>query len=141
MGENEEKTNAITKVLSANDTGETEGHQAGTHIPKSSSLLSFFPRLNELRKNPRVPLHFTDQEGKTWAFSFIYYNNKFFGGTRNEYRLTGMTKYMRRYNLKAGDRLTLYRDDRDHHRIEHEKSVEEPSDVLRLGSSWKVIRI
>jgi hypothetical protein len=134
-------TNSITKILSANDTGETGTHQAGTHIPKSPSILSFFPMLNKLHRNPRVPLHITDQEGETWHFSFIYYNNKFFGGTRNEYRLTGMTKYLRRYNLKAGDRLTLYRNDRNDYRIEYVRSREGPSDVLYLGNSWKVVRI
>ena len=36
---------SITKVLSANDTGETGGHQAGILVPKEERLLSFFPAL------------------------------------------------------------------------------------------------
>ena len=38
-----------------------------------------------------------------------YYNNRFFGGTRNEYRLTGMTSFIRQHNLKAGDTVILSR--------------------------------
>lgn len=141
MGTSSKKTDAVEKVLSANDTGETGGHQAGTHIPKYPSMLAFFPELNRSSKNPRISINCIDQDGNNWNFSFIYYNNRFFGGTRNEYRLTGMTKYVRRYNLKAGDRLTLYRDNRNRYRIEFVKSRKEPSDVLELGSSWKIINI
>lgn len=141
MGTSSKKTNAIEKVLSANDTGETGSHQAGTHIPKYPSMLAFFPELNRSYKNPRIPINCIDQDGNNWNFSFIYYNNRFFGGTRNEYRLIGMTKYIRRYNLKAGDRLALHRDNRNRYRIQFTRSREEPSDVLELGSSWKIINI
>ena len=44
---------AITKELSANDTGHTGGHQAGILIPKNSRILSFFPKLGTESKNPR----------------------------------------------------------------------------------------
>ena len=88
------RTNAIEKMLSRNDTGETGGHQAGILIPKKPEILSFFPSLNSEEKNPRLLITFHDHMGEQWSFYFIYYNNKFFGGTRNEYRLTGMTKYL-----------------------------------------------
>ncbi len=132
---------AIAKVLSSNDTGETGSHQAGTHIPKTSSVITFFPGLKRDTKNPRVALYFIDQKGIEWCFSFIYYNNKFFGRTRNEYRLTGMTRYFNKYDLKAGDRLILRRDERNGYRIEYIKSAEQPEDVIYLGNTWKVIRI
>ena len=50
----EKKTLAISKELSANDTGATGGHQSGMVIPKDPQILSFFP-----------PLDKEDQESKT----------------------------------------------------------------------------
>ena len=97
-----DRPSAITKVLSKNDTGETGGHQAGILVPKDPNILAFFPPLDSSTKNPRVRLNFFDPQGSLWKFSFIYYNNYFFGGTRNEYRLTWMTALIRNYNLKAG---------------------------------------
>ncbi len=41
----------ITKVLSANDTGETGGHQAGMLVPKEGRILAFFPSLDPSEKN------------------------------------------------------------------------------------------
>ena len=38
------RTNAVEKILSRNDTGETGGHQAGIHVPKKKEILSFFQR-------------------------------------------------------------------------------------------------
>ena len=73
----------IEKTLSRNDTGETGSHQAGIAIPKKKGILSFFPDLDNKIKNPRILLNFTDSSGKLWEFSFIYYNNKYFDGTRN----------------------------------------------------------
>ena len=100
---------AITKVLSMNDTGETGGHQAGILVPKGGEILKFFPDLGNKEKNPRVVMYFLDDSGKTWKLNFIYYNNKFFDskGTRNEYRLTGMTAFFRENDLHAGDSITL----------------------------------
>jgi hypothetical protein len=136
----------IVKVLSANDTGETGGHQAGLLIPRKDEILSFFPKLDGAQLNPRAHLHFEDQEGRFWEFAFIYYNNKFFGGTRNEYRLTRMTKYIRDAGLATGDEVILkYRADGNYF-ISYQRETaaliteqEEGGTVLRLGSGWKVI--
>ncbi len=100
---------AITKILSMNDTGETGGHQAGILVPKGGEVLCFFPDLGNEEKNPRCSMYFRDDAGKTWKLNFIYYNNRFFDekGTRNEYRLTGMTAFFRQNSLKAGDSITL----------------------------------
>lgn len=139
-----EKT--ISKVLSANDTGETGGHQSGLLIPKEEQILSFFPTLDGSDFNPRAHLQFEDPEGKFWEFAFIYYNNKFFGGTRNEYRLTRMTKYIRQAGLKAGDEIVMHFRSTEGYSISHRRdkptaSVEDEKGgtVLRLGSGWKVI--
>ena len=103
------RVKAISKVLSANDTGETGGHQAGICVPKGSDALLFFPDLGNATKNPRVALVFEDDWGQRWHFNFIYYNNKFHSpkGTRNEYRLTGLTRFFRENGLKAGDEIML----------------------------------
>lgn len=136
-----EKTSAISKVLSANDTGETGGHQAGILIPKQKNILSFFPEMGIETKNPRAKLSFIDSSGEEWRFSFIYYNNKFFGGTRNEYRLTGMTSFIRQHNLKAGDTVTLQRLEDGMYLLKYDRANAENSSVLRLGSTWKVVEL
>ena len=137
------RTNSIQKVLSRNDTGETGGHQAGILIPKKEGILSFFPALDGDEKNPRLKIAFHDHLGEEWSFSFIYYNNRFFGGTRNEYRLTGMTRYMKAYGLKSGDTIVLSREDGGFYTVKHSKNngAERPDGTLKLGNSWKVVRI
>lgn len=143
---------AISKVLSMNDTGETGGHQAGILVPKCGEILHFFPDLGNEEKNPRTALYFVDESGKSWKFNFIYYNNRFFdeNGTRNEYRLTGMTKYFRENNLKAGDTIILIHlpDGTDEIRYKRETTLVLRESVtpygttrkrLVIGSDWKVI--
>lgn len=135
-------TQQIAKVLSANDTGETGGHQAGILVPRDPSILAFFPELDIKQLNPRVHLKFIDSSGKFWEFAFIYYNNKFFGGTRNEYRLTRMTKYIRQANLITGDEIRLSREgDRFH--ISHIKSQvpEFKGNVIKLSTAWRTVSI
>ena len=134
----------IAKILSANDTGETGGHQAGILVPREERLLSFFPRLDARQYNPRCHLNFLDDGGTFWEFAFIYYNNSMFEGTRNEYRLTRMTKYIRQANLAAGDEVILTRDEDDRYRISHKRKQQTESTktgVLRLGTGWRVVEI
>lgn len=143
---------AITKTLSQNDTGETGGHQAGICVPKSGDVLKFFPDIGNEEKNPRVSLYFVDSSGKEWKFNFIYYNNKFFDpeGTRNEYRLTGMTAFLRENNLKAGDEITLIHKEDDTYFIQYKRRVNynmkviktengEEKKRLMIGCDWKII--
>ena len=130
--------NAIQKTLSANDTGATGGHQAGVLVPKGGDVLRFFPRLDPTCKNPRAVIDVVDDTGCEWAFSFIYYNNRFFGGTRNEYRLTGMTAFFREFNLKPGDTIVLQREADRLIRIRFERAQKQTT-KLRLSASWKVI--
>lgn len=131
-------TQAVEKILSPNDVGETGGHQAGFLIPKQGGILSFFPTLDASTKNPRVVLDVIDDVKKEWSFSFIYYNNRFFDGTRNEYRLTGMTAYFREYNLKVGDTIILSKEGQRVVRISFRR-LNEGRPVLKLSSAWKVI--
>ena len=136
----------VTKVLSANDTGETGGHQAGLLIPKRPELLAFFPPLDPGVKNPRVHLLFEDDAGTRWEFAFIYYNNRFFGGTRNEYRLTRMTRYMREAGLVKGDVAILRRAPDGSYSISYRRrrdgqpaSRDPGRPILRLGKQWTII--
>ena len=137
-----ERPQAITKELSRNDTGETGGHQAGMLIPRDSQVLSFFPRLDPGEYNPRHQLTFRDSLGSKWVFSFIYYNNKFFGGTRNEYRLTCMTPFIRAHNLRAGDKVTLSRDEENRFQVTYAREKDEESDGrLKLGTAWRIVNL
>lgn len=101
---------AYEKTLTANDTGETGGHQAGIHIPKSQSeLLALLPLLDSTRKNPDAWLEMTDETGIIWRFRYIHYNNKFHdeSGTRDEYRITHMTKFFRAVGAVEGDIMVI----------------------------------
>ena len=138
----------ITKILSANDTGESGGHQAGLLIPRREEFLSFFPRLNPNTLNPRVHLLFDDQAGRQWEFAFIYYNNRFFGGTRNEFRLTRMTKYLQESDLKTGDEVLMHRHVDRSYSISYKRAnepritrLETGRTILRIGKTWKIIDV
>lgn len=135
----------IRKTLSPNDAGETGGHQAGILIPKEPRILSFFPVLDVEERNPRCHLLFEDPVGEVWELAYIYYNNRRFGGTRNEYRLTRLTRYIRQAMLGSGDEIILRRDECGLYFIDHRFAGSSPSilrePVLRLGSGWTVIDI
>lgn len=98
------------KILTANDTGETGGHQAGIHIPKSQGeLIALLPKLDPSQKNPDAWLEVRDDSGTVWRFRYIYYNNKLHDahGTRDEYRITHMTGFFRAVGAAAEDTLVL----------------------------------
>lgn len=130
----------IIKVLSANDLGETGSHQAGMLIPKIDEILSFFPPFDGKTKNPSTYISFTDDAGDKWNFRYIYYNNKFFGGTRNEYRLTRMTKFFRTKTLKVGDNLKFYKQD-GKFMISHERQSTIQKDYIKLSDSWVTVKL
>jgi hypothetical protein len=136
---------AIAKTLSANDTGDTGGHQAGILVPKEPRIVSFFPSLDRKLKNPRHHLIFYDEDGGRWEFAFIYYNNLFFGGTRNEYRLTRMTSFIRQNGLKPGDDVILRHDPlTTRWSVTYRRATRlhwTASGALRLGSTWKEIKL
>lgn len=136
-------TRHISKILSANDTGDTGGHQAGILVPKDPEILAFFPKLDAAKYNPRCLLHFMDENGHIWDFAFIYYNNRLFGGTRNEYRLTRMTKYLRQASLVPGDEVTLSRDKGDRYLVAYRRKAKlerTATGALKLGSAWRIVR-
>ena len=97
----------VIKKLSKNDLGITGSHQSGFVVPKLIARMEFFPVLNSLEYNPRKIISVICN-GKSWQFSYIYYNNKLHGkGTRDEYRITGLAAFFRDNNCKEGDSLKI----------------------------------
>ena len=96
------------KILSANDVGKTGSHQAGIHLKKSvaESLCTF----QRLEKNPRTIIRCTDPDDNFWDFTIIHYNNKFFGGTRNEFRMTHLSGFFRKWDCSEGETLRIGKD-------------------------------
>ena len=72
------------KFLSANDTGETGGHQSGIYIPKNSISL-IFDAPGEKGQNKETFNKIKWQNDFETDAHFKYYGQ----GTRNEYRITG----------------------------------------------------
>lgn len=135
---------SISKILSDNDTGATGSHQAGILVPKNPAVLGFFPALDRRQKNPRAVLRLADDIGREWRFTFIYYNNSLFGGTRDEYRLTHMTEFIRRHNLKTEDEVIFSREEHGPFRVSFRRRNSPrvgSNGVLRLRSGWKVLSI
>lgn len=132
---------SISKLLSPNDVGLTGTHQSGMLVPKKNEILTFFPTLITDTKNPRKTIDFLDENGRNWKFSFIFYNNIFYGGTRNEYRLTRMTKFISTNNLNVGDEIILTRNNLNEYRISIKKLTKNSDGKLTLSTTWKVINI
>lgn len=136
------------KTLSANDVGATGGHQAGILIPKSETdLLDFLPALDCSIKNPDAWISCLDESGTMWRFRFVYYNNRLHdpSGTRNEYRITYMTRYFREAEARPGDTIELSREEGKSHytvRIIDERIEAPPKDEqqifrIKIKSSWR----
>lgn len=136
------KSHKIVKKLSANDIGVTGTHQSGILIPKNIDIISFFPKLDKEKLNPRVHIRFKDEGDKEWEFAFIYYNNYFFGGTRNEYRLTRMTNYLKSKSLSLDDEIILCKQN-DTYFVCYNRmlSVKNSNNELQLGTNWRVVKI
>lgn len=80
--------NWYIKRLSRNDTLANNTHQAGPYIPKTF-IFRVLPDLhNDSVLNPRVALKTTILGQTQLDVTAIWYNNKLFGQTRNEVRLT-----------------------------------------------------
>ncbi len=103
---------AFRKTLSANDVGSTKAHQAGIHVPKTEkALLEFLPPLDPGQRNPDAWIECIDEDGKIHRFRYVYYNNRLHDehGTRNEYRITYTTGYLRQTGAEEGDVLEISR--------------------------------
>lgn len=82
----------LVKRLAANDTGATGAHQAGPYVPRVFIAELFAEVLNRRSEvNPRVTfdVRVASHDAPPADVTLIWYNNRLFGGTRNEFRLTG----------------------------------------------------
>ncbi|MGV8870051.1 MAG: EcoRII N-terminal effector-binding domain-containing protein [Janthinobacterium svalbardensis] len=138
----------FTKILSANDVGKTGAHQGGVLIPKTEAeLLSILPSLDPAIKNPDAWIECLDEIGVTRRFRFVYYNNKLHDekGTRNEYRLTYMTRYFRDLAANEGDTFEISGGkDKFNYNIRIVRPLAEPVEQeeekfirIKITSSWR----
>lgn len=80
----------IIKRLSGNDTGLTGGHQVGMYVP-SSFVKAVMPEVcttEKLNPDKFFDCYIASNDCLQTRVRAIYYNNKFFDGTRNEFRIT-----------------------------------------------------
>jgi hypothetical protein len=116
----------------------------GILVPKTGAILEFFPILQANLKNPRRSIVFFDEDEGRIELYFIYYNNNKFGGTRDEYRLTGLTRYMRERGLRLGDVLLFGSDPQRRYRIGYIRRPDRVSTgKLKLGrdGGWRVVQL
>lgn len=129
---------SVEKVLSENDLGLTKSHQAGFLIPKYLIKQGMFETLTSQELNPRIRLKMTEKEiDQHWYFSYIYYNNKHFGGSRSEYRLTGLASFLREHSLRPGDAIVFTRVDQYDYEIRINKAKTGAS--VLTNESWAAI--
>lgn len=139
------------KALTKNDTGETGGHQAGIVVPrKNAGLLDFFPALELEEFNPDAWIVCEDPDGEQWKMRYIYYNGKTFSpakSTRNEYRITYMTKFFSKWGAKSGDSVVFTSTDNptnfkirikpNEDQCENIYSINEPKPIVLKG--WRPV--
>jgi len=126
------------KRLSDNDVGKTNSHQAGFLIPKLFVKEGLFEKFTDEQLNPRLKLKFIDlTDNSEIYFTYIYYNNKFFGGTRHEYRLTGLTRWIKNHGLRSGDTMQISRINKFDYTIGIIKSERRPSTLSE--ESWTAL--
>jgi hypothetical protein len=134
----------FAKTLSPNDVGSTGSHQAGILVPKSDAeLLSFFPHLDATKLNPDAWITCEEGAGREWRLRLIYYNNRLHSprGTRNEYRLTHLTEFLRINSAQVGDSLVFTATTESHrYRIALEKMMSDGREdgIIRLRGWHRV---
>ncbi len=138
----------FAKLLTRNDIGVTNSHQAGVHVPKSEDgPLSILPWLDPTIKNPEAYIYCEDEQGLEWRFRFIYYNSKLHsscdqqsgikkGGTRNEYRLSLVRPYLTHCRAEVGDCLVLRPLCSNRYSISLRKNTSEAVSIVKL-KGWQ----
>ena len=130
-------TQTYAKLLSKTDVGENGTHQGGICVPKS--LTPFFPNLNTKRFNPDVWLELVDTEGYRWPMRYLYYNGRTFNppkNTRNEYRITHMSKFFKSWNITAGDSILFTSTE---HKLVYKVSISSKENPLEIQTPRKEI--
>jgi type II restriction enzyme len=123
---------AYCKFLSANDTGDTGGHQAGIYVAKNAIPILFdTPGVRGENKDRFVRVRW--QDDFTTDSRFIYYGT----GTRNEYRITRFGKdfpYLQTEH--TGDLFVFVKNDEDDYSgyiLETEDEIDAFLDAFALG--------
>jgi hypothetical protein len=135
----------FVKKLSANDVGATNSHQAGFLIPIRIAKTNYFPKLDFTKLNPRESLLFTViGSDEILKLNYIYYNSRFHGaGTRLEFRLTGLTGFVRAHKLKVGDEIEFFLLENNVRQIKIARQEEIDGDTSRnlayiSRNGWKI---
>ena len=144
-------TRTFIKTLSANDVGMTGGHMGGILVPRGDGqLLAFLPPLDQGALNPSAWIECETPDGQILRLRFVYYNNRLHvpKGTRNEYRITYLTKFLRDANAREGDAFEISREEGKNRyliriipKVETpEPEVEDDAPVrIRLTAGWRQV--
>jgi hypothetical protein len=126
------------KELTDNDLGKTGSHQAGFLVPKMFIDEGLFDQLSSHTLNPRQILKFVDLDTREVIFlNFIFYNNRLFGGTRLEYRLTGITRWLKDRGLRPRDAIEITRLDETTYSLMVIKAERRPTTLS--AKSWMAV--
>lgn len=136
------------KTLSANDVGSTGAHMGGILIPKGDGeLLAFLPHLDPKEYNPNEWILCVTPDGREFRLRYVYYNNRLHKptGTRNEYRLTHLTKYLKSEGAKEGDIFEISKEDGAAHYLinvvpatnDSEELVDDGPVRIRISAGWR----
>lgn len=129
---------AVEKILSANDLSLNNSHQSGLLIPKKLVNAKYFAELTKLERNPRLKIQLNDEiYGGSIRANYIFYNNKEFGGTRSEYRLTGVHELLNDWHMKPGDTMIFVRVSTQEYNVSFRKN---PREARTLSpESWTAV--
>ena len=128
-------TGVLEKRLTANDLGVAGSHQAGFVVPRD--LVAYLPSLDEDSPNPDAWIHVScPQLDDGWRWRFIHYNNRLFTptGTRDEYRITRATEFLRASNAMVNDVVRMTRKGEFEYTVELVRSCARPPEAP--GSRW-----
>jgi hypothetical protein len=120
----------------------------GILIPKGDGeLLAFLPHLDPKEYNPNEWILCVTPDGREFRLRYVYYNNRFHkpNGTRNEYRITHLTKYLKSEGAKEGDIFEISKEDGTIRYLINvvpaTKAAEEPVDDgplrINISSGWR----
>lgn len=138
----------LYKILTRNDTGETNSHQSGITIPTVVAKSGIFPKMSKEVLNPREEITFFDEEKVAWNFQYIYYNDVYFGKPKNkshnEHRLTCVRQYIKENQIRSGDSIWFGIDDNGVRYIgfkKAEQEIQEKKNVIKLTRNWHYVKI
>mgnify|MGYP001257194512 CR=1 FL=1 len=134
---------AVKVRLTDNDTGATGSHVAGIYIPKDPRVMAILPKLDRKERNPDFWFDvYFPQLNRAFNLRYIYYNNRFWGGSRNEYRITHIREALGLLSAKAGDYLIISKAldlSMELHPAESMEENENYSREIEVNKRWSVV--